>query len=183
MQAPLALLLLRGSRWFDRRLLARLAADGWTLTPAQTLAFGHIPHEGISPAELSRQLGTSRQAAADLVDGLRQRGLLAVVDDPLRRRGRLVMLTDEGRRLTSAAVEHLAELEAELAASIGWSTLTALREALAGEWITNAGLEPPDRQCHGGAEAAVPDRAGHRRAGRTAPAHGQGAGSRPGRQP
>lgn len=111
-QVPLALLLLRASRWFDRQLLHRLEAKGWPrLTPAQSLVFAHLDPDGMAPAMLARRLGTTRQGVQELVAGLVRHDLLAVQDDPTRRGGRLVVLTDNGRAVTADAKRLLDELE------------------------------------------------------------------------
>ena len=110
---PLALLLLRASRWFDRQLLDGLQKRGWpALSPAQSLVFAHLDAAGVPPAELARRLGQTRQATADLVRGLVRHDLLAVDPNPARRGGRLVVLTDRGRALVQDAGQLLAELEA-----------------------------------------------------------------------
>jgi DNA-binding MarR family transcriptional regulator len=110
---PLALLLLRASRWFDRQLLDGLQKRGWpALSPAQSLVFAHLDAAGVPPAELARRLGQTRQATADLVRGLVRHDLLAVDPNPARRGGRLVVLTDRGRALVQDAGELLAGLEA-----------------------------------------------------------------------
>lgn len=112
---PLALVLLRASRWFDTQLLVALERRGWPrLTAAQSLVFAHLSEDGTSPSELARRLGSSRQAAHELVAGLRALDLLDVVEDPARRRGRLVTLTPAGRRLAHDARQVLADLEVRL---------------------------------------------------------------------
>ena len=114
-KVPLALLLLRASRWFDRQLLERLAERGWpALTPAQSLVFAHLDPEGVPPAELARRLGTSRQSTQDLVAGLVGRGLLVLASNPLRRGGRLVTMTEQGRALAGDARRILETLERDL---------------------------------------------------------------------
>lgn len=124
---PLALLLLRASRAFDRALLDALAERGWPrLTPAQSLVFAHLDRGGTAPAELARRLGTSRQAAQDLVGGLVRLGLVVVEDDPQRAGGRRVVLTDDGRALAAQARRLLRRFER----SLGADRSTALRELL-----------------------------------------------------
>jgi DNA-binding MarR family transcriptional regulator len=126
---PLALLLLRASRWFDSQLLERLEQQGWPrLSPAQSLVFAHLTPDGVPPSTLARRLGTSRQATQDLVAGLVRHGLLEPVDDPARPRGRLVVLTATGRELARDARAVLDELEQ----SIGAARARALRDLLDG---------------------------------------------------
>jgi len=125
--APLALLLLRASRWFDHQLLDRLEQQGWPrLSPAQSLVFAHLAPDGVAPATLARRLGTSRQATQDLVAGLARHGLLELVADPARQRGRLVTLTHAGQTLARDARAILADLEE----SIGAERAGALRDLL-----------------------------------------------------
>ena len=124
---PLALVLLRASRWFDAELLKRLEADGWPrLSSAQSLVFAYLPEDGLPPAELARRLGTTRQAAHQLVAGLCRLGLLAVADDGSRRRGRVVVLSATGEALASDARRVLADLERAL----GTDRVIALHELL-----------------------------------------------------
>lgn len=116
-EVPLALMLLRASRWFDRRLLHGLERAGWPrLTPAQSLVFAQLSPHGVAPASLARQLGTSRQGAHELVAGLVRLDLLAVTVDPSRAGGRLIVLTDRGRALSADARAILQGLERELGA-------------------------------------------------------------------
>ena len=111
---PLALLLLRASRWFDRQLLDRLPQEGWpALSPAQSLVFAYLDADGTPPAELARRLGNTRQATSQLVDGLVRLDLLALDPNPARRGGRLVVLTDRGRHLAADAHRILHTLETE----------------------------------------------------------------------
>ncbi|RBY79019.1 MarR family winged helix-turn-helix transcriptional regulator [Blastococcus sp. TF02A-26] len=111
-EPPLALLLLLASRWFDARSLAELEKRGWPrLSPAQSLVFVHVGATGTRPAELARRLGSTRQAAHELVNGLVRLDLIEVVDDPQRRGGRLVRPTPQGMRLARDAYAVLRELE------------------------------------------------------------------------
>ena len=124
---PLALLLLRASRWFDRELLAGLQRQGWpALTPTQSLVFAHLDRDGVSPSELARRLGTSRQATSDLLTGLVRLELLALQPNPARRGGKLVVLTTRGQALTRDALRLLHGLEVLL----GPAECTELRRLL-----------------------------------------------------
>lgn len=126
---PLALLLLRASRWFDRQLLEALQQAGWpALSPAQSLVFAHLDRAGTTPAELARRLGTTRQATADLLAGLVRLDLLVLEANPARRGGRLVVLTEQGRALARDAARLLADLESGL----GDQRVAELRRLLGG---------------------------------------------------
>lgn len=126
-EEPLALLLLRASRWFDRQLLAGLEEAGWPpLTAAQSLVFAHLDAHGVAPATLARRLGTTRQGTHELVAGLARLDLLVVVPDPDRTRGRLVVLTGSGRELVRDARRLLRGLER----SLGVERAAALRRLL-----------------------------------------------------
>jgi len=126
---PLALLLLRASRWFDRRLLAALEDAGWPrLTPSQSLVFAHLDAAGVPPATLARRLGTTRQATSELVAGLVRHDLLELVDDPRRRGGRLIQLTATGRQLARQAGEVLDNLERGLGPERGQRLRALLAE-------------------------------------------------------
>lgn len=114
-QAPLALVLLVASRWFDTHLREELAQRGWPpLSAAQSLVFSHLPHDGIPPATLARELGNSRQATAQLMAGLVELDLVMIMNDPQRRRGKLVTLTTRGAALAVEAQGILRELEAHV---------------------------------------------------------------------
>ncbi len=112
---PLAHLLLTAGRALDARAREELAARGWPrLSGAQSLVFAYLDAGGTPPAELARRLGTTRQAAQDLVAGLVRLDLLEVVADPARRAGRLVRLTATGRALATDAGAVFTGLEAGL---------------------------------------------------------------------
>ncbi len=112
---PLALVLLVASRWFDTNLREELVRRGWPpLSAAQSLVFAHLPHEGIAPATLARELGHSRQATAQLTAGLAELHLVEIVNDPQRQRGKLVILTVRGRTLAVDAQGILGKLERHL---------------------------------------------------------------------
>ena len=124
---PLALMLLRASRWFDRQLLEGLQAEGWPpLTPAQSLVFAHLNPAGVTPAELARRLGHTRQATHQLVTGLVTLDLLTLQPNPARRGGVLVILSDQGRALSRDAHRILTALERDL----GVEHATQLRSLL-----------------------------------------------------
>lgn len=125
---PLALLLLRASRWFDRQLLLGLQREGWpALSPAQSLVFAYLDPAGVPPAELARRLGHTRQATHQLIAGLVALDLLTLQPNPARRGGLLVTLTDRGRAFTQDGYRILRRLECDL----GVDQVARLRDLLA----------------------------------------------------
>ena len=147
-EPPLALLLLSASRWLDAQALEELERRGWPrLSPAQSLLFAHLGEGGISPAELARRMGQSRQATHELAHGLVRIGLLAVEVDPGRRGGRLVRPTETGRRLAVDAYNILTALELRLGAG-DVATLRRLLSPLARQLLPPGGhgsAQPPER--------------------------------------
>lgn len=114
-EPPLAYLLLRASRWFDRQLLERLERSGWPrLSPAQSLVFPHLTPEGPSTAALARRLGVTRQSAHELVNGLISLELVESRPDPGIGRQRRLLLTSRGHKLAADARGILNELEDDL---------------------------------------------------------------------
>ena len=112
---PLARLLFLASRWFDEESRDELERRGWPrLTAAQTGLFAHLSDVPSPPAELARRLGNTRQATAELIQGLVRLELLQVTDDPDRRGGRLVCVTSQGLQLAVEAYEILLDLESHL---------------------------------------------------------------------
>lgn len=119
-EPPLAYMLLRASRWFDRQLLGRLEQAGWPrLSPAQSVVFPHLSPEGPSTSALARRLGVTRQSAHELVSGLMSLGLVRSHHDPGAGRQRRLLLTPRGQQLAADAARILAELEEELRTGAG----------------------------------------------------------------
>jgi DNA-binding MarR family transcriptional regulator len=112
---PLARLLFLASRWFDEESRNELERRGWPrLSAAQTGLFAQLNDSPVSPSELARRLGNTRQATSELIQGLVRLELLEVNDDPDRRGGRLVCVTPRGLQLAMDAYEILIALEEQL---------------------------------------------------------------------
>lgn len=127
--APLARMLLMAARWFDTELRAALVARGWPhLSAAQSQLFAHLGGDLISPAELARRLGNTRQTTHGVIAGLQDLGLVSVHENPLRRGRTLVCVTPRGRVLALDAYRILGELEARL----GAERVRSLRRLLTG---------------------------------------------------
>ena len=101
------------------------------ITPTQMGALNRLIAEpGLSGAELARRMMVTPQAAQLAVVGLERRGLVERVPDA--HHGRIVRtyLTDEGRRVTAAAMERALQAEEEYLAVLDPEERTALTALL-----------------------------------------------------
>ncbi|PZS29537.1 MAG: MarR family transcriptional regulator [Pseudonocardiales bacterium] len=81
--------------------LARRGFDD--VRPVHGFAFARISGTQATTADLAAHLGITKQAAAQLVDHLLQRGYLTREADPRDGRAKLLVLTERGRACTTAA--------------------------------------------------------------------------------
>jgi DNA-binding MarR family transcriptional regulator len=109
-------------------VLARGFSD---LRPAHGFAFVRISHGGATASELADYLGTTRQAASQLVDELEGKGYVQRRPHPTDARARLVVLTDRGWACTRAAEQAAADAVRPWAKALGERRLRQLRADLA----------------------------------------------------
>lgn len=134
-QQNLGFLLLNAFRWFDEGLLAALNRAGWPeIGRPESMVFAHLDATGTRISELARRGGVSRQAAHQVVQGLRRAGLVELVSDPANRSAKLVRPTGRGERSIAFARRRLLELETVLTERLGPDQVTCLRGALEAEW-------------------------------------------------
>lgn len=131
----LARLLLVGWRWFDDGLREGLRQAGFgEITTAQSMVFPFLDLDGTRPSDLAIRLGTTRQAAHQLITGLSAQGLVELLPDPTSKRSKLVRLTSRGQQSLTAAHACLRKLEQELAERIGAQQAGELRGLLLQAW-------------------------------------------------
>lgn len=123
-------LLFRAARLVNERAIARVADRGGQLRPAHTTLFPHITPEGIRLSTLAERIGVTKQAIGPLVDDLEREGVVERVEDPTDRRAKLIRWTKKGERALLHGLGVLAELERELARSVGKARLAALADTL-----------------------------------------------------
>jgi len=78
--------------------------------PMHGFAFARLSGLPATASELAMHLGVTKQAAAQLVDYLVERGYLRRDPDPTDRRARLLVLTEHGRACTAAADQAAADV-------------------------------------------------------------------------
>jgi len=124
-------LLLKAARLLNERAIARVRVEANPdfRTP-HTALLPHIDFAGTRLTELAARVGTSKQAVGELVGELEEMGMVSREVDPADARARLVRFTARGRRALLHGLSVLAEIEAELAAELGRTTLDRLRADL-----------------------------------------------------
>jgi DNA-binding MarR family transcriptional regulator len=96
-----------------------------------------------SISQIGVLLGITKQAAAKVVDGLSEAGLVRREDDPHDRRATVIRLTRRGTRFLADVETIYAEIEGRWAAAIGERRLAALRTSLAAAVTAHHGVEAP----------------------------------------
>jgi DNA-binding MarR family transcriptional regulator len=122
----------------------------WLMPPASSWPSAGTRGSGLSTnfairsidagAELRRQLGVSKQAAAKTIAFLEERGYVLGQDDPRDSRRRQFTVTPEGHALLAAGEQIFDELRDRWARRIGTQELERLEEALA-----DLGIRTPSR--------------------------------------
>jgi DNA-binding MarR family transcriptional regulator len=85
---------------------------------------------GTRVSVLAERAQMTKQAMAELVAHLEQRGYVERVPDPVDRRAKLVRATARGKQLYAIAREVVAEIEAEWTRRLGKAKMRQLRELL-----------------------------------------------------
>jgi DNA-binding MarR family transcriptional regulator len=124
--------LLRAARGaYSHAIRRRLAAAGFDDMPGNgPFVLGGMANRGRSAGELIRQLGTSKQAASQLIDTLALRGYLDRKVDPGDRRRISVELTERGREAGAAVRAGVGAVDAELAEMLSPAELAGFRAGL-----------------------------------------------------
>jgi DNA-binding MarR family transcriptional regulator len=112
----LAMLVLRAATEVVDGIQEGMAARGYDdLRPAHGFAFARIASADTTVVDLAEHLGTTKQAASQLVAGLVERGYVVREPDPRDARARLLRLTEAGVACTRAAEAAAADVVA------GWN--------------------------------------------------------------
>lgn len=98
--------------------------------PVHGFAFARIGGARATTSDLAAHLGVTKQAAAQLVEHLVQRGYLRREADPNDGRARLLVLTDRGRACTVAADQAAGDVVQHWRDQLPDAQFTQLQEAL-----------------------------------------------------
>jgi DNA-binding MarR family transcriptional regulator len=109
----------------------RLQERGWSdVRPAYGFVLLALRDQAITGKDVAALMGTTKQAASQLVDAMESAGCVARVASPRDGRVRDLVLADRGRALLQAVEEVYAEIEGEWALLAGADDLVSARRAL-----------------------------------------------------
>lgn len=115
----------------DDLVPARLSEHGFTdFRPAYSKVFEYLDDTGTTVSVLAERANMTKQAMAELVATLEDRGYVKRVPDPHDRRARLVLPTDRGREVFRVARGLVPELHDRIAHLIGRERFEHLRHDL-----------------------------------------------------
>lgn len=131
----LMLSLLNGFYWFDEGLQNYLRACGWpAVSRPQSMVMASIISGHVSPSDIARRLGISRQAVHTTLKSMIAINMISLVDDPKSGRSKIVQLTETGAAMRQDAQQALKILSEALIERIGERAVKILKDQLSQEW-------------------------------------------------
>jgi DNA-binding MarR family transcriptional regulator len=129
---PLAFQLLRAADWYDANLRRALVDAGFPeLNQSHSRVFALLGGRGVTPSELARSIGMTRQSMQMLLRGLITHGLIVLEPDGLDNRRINVRLAARGEAMMRQARGELQKLERRMERHVGRDAMEALRSSLA----------------------------------------------------
>src|ERR1043165_4194050 len=124
-------LLFRAARLVNERAVTDARKAGATnLRLPPTQLFPHIAFDGIRMTEIAKRLEVTKQAIGPLVDDLVAAGMVERIADPSDQRAKLIRWTRQGRRALEHGLGVLAQLERDIAATVGPARMASLADTL-----------------------------------------------------
>lgn len=139
-EANVAALLLQAHLQLADRINTAVIARGFPIRPAHASVFIHMDIDGIRLTRLAEKAQMAPQSMAELVDDLVKLGYLERVPDPTDRRAKLIVFTNSGLDALQAGLDVVAEVETDLAKTLGRTRSRVLRATL--EEIVATGGKP-----------------------------------------
>ena len=128
---PLVGLFTALTRWWEDRHFELMAAAGFEdLRRAHNAVVVNLPAKGLRLTELAERAGISKQATAELVDDLVQKGYLRRVPDPSDGRAKIIMWAKRGHDAHAATMTAFTTIQSEMAALLGDRDMDQLKGAL-----------------------------------------------------
>ena len=124
-------LLFRATHAMNADMAERIRARGFPdFQPSFTALLAHVDTEGTRIGTIATRMGTSRQAASQLLMTIEARGYVERIPDPNDRRAVIARHTPAGRRILLAAIEVMLSIEDEYRAILGEDGLVRLKRLL-----------------------------------------------------
>ncbi|MBD2858087.1 winged helix-turn-helix transcriptional regulator [Spongiibacter sp. KMU-158] len=121
--------------WVDESLQASLEAAGWDrVTRTRSMLMVLISAGVNRPADLARSIGVSRQAIHQLIQGMKEEGIVELAADPNDRRAKTVQFSPKADQLRTDAAKIVAGIEKELSKRIGATEFKILKKTLGMDW-------------------------------------------------
>jgi DNA-binding MarR family transcriptional regulator len=125
-------LLFRATHTMNAEMADRIRARGFPdFQPSFTALLAHVDTEGTRVTTIAERMGTSRQAASQLLQAIEARGYVERVPDPEDGRAVIARHTPSGRKILLTAIEVMLAIETEYAAVLGADGLARLKRLLA----------------------------------------------------
>jgi DNA-binding HxlR family transcriptional regulator len=127
--------LLKCVYWFDDALQENMSAQGFPrASRAISFILLNVAHGEYRATNIAKNLGISRQAVSQMLNELRDRGMLRMRVDPSDKRSQIVEFSPRFTKMGSACAEVLAQVEGALARRIGMGSFEAMRRGLCADW-------------------------------------------------
>jgi DNA-binding MarR family transcriptional regulator len=124
-------LLFRATHAMNADMAERIRARGFPdFQPSFTALLAHLDTEGTRVGTIAARMGTSRQAASQLLTAIEAHGYVERIPDPDDRRAVVARHTPAGRRILLAAIEVMLSIEDEYGAILGKDGLVRLKRLL-----------------------------------------------------
>jgi len=121
--------------WVDETMQASLEAAGWErMSRTRSMTMVNIAVGVNRPAALARSLGVSRQAMHQLLQVLKDDGLVEVIPDPKDRRAKVVRFAAGAEGILTDALKIMKGIEKELSARLGKAEFERFEKALNQDW-------------------------------------------------
>lgn len=118
--------------WFESRHIELIKSDSFPdARQAFNPVFIHLPADGCHLTELASRANMSKQAMAELVDELVEKGYLKRFPDPADGRAKIIVRGKKGLEAHKATMRAFKRIDFELEAMLGRKTLERTRTDLA----------------------------------------------------
>ena len=139
-----ALALLKDFYWIELGIRSYLRACGNPeFSRADGMVIANITLGYNRPSDIARQLGVSRQAIHRQIHQMREKGIVALEDDPADGRIKLVTITDLARKMNEDGVVAMSILWEQLARRLGVANLERAAKVLTADWGPPISFDQP----------------------------------------